>query len=169
MFISYGFKNGVIWIEAFCDRGEFTFNEMGYRFGGSLTYLPVKELYGIDQLDLQIQYALNVKYDTKINVKETIDGIYSILPIHVKPGTIEKIEGFAELEKSEELIKIVYVHHEGEIIEDWGSAQQVFAYLHFRCRDMEETKRVLSNVLSKIAVYDENGNNMLFYLYEEQL
>lgn len=169
MFLSFGLKNGVIWIEAFCDNGKFTFNEMGYRFGGSLTYFPVREIYGIDQLDLQLQYALNGKYDAKINVREKIDGIYSILPIHVNQGTIKRIEGFKEIEKRKETVKVVYVHHEGEKIENWGSAQQVFAYLHFHCDSIDETKKLLNNILNELAVYDEKGNNMLFYLYEEQL
>ena len=168
MFLSYGLKNGVIWIEAFCDKGKFTFNEMGYRFGGSLTYFPVKELYGTDQLDLQIQYAINGCYDTTIESNFISNGVYSILPIHVKEGTIKKICGFEELEKRKETVKIVYVHHVGEKIENWGSAQQVFAYLHFHCDDMKKTKTLLNTVLDDLAVYDENDENMLFYLYEEQ-
>lgn len=169
MFLSFGLKNGVIWIEAFCNDGKFTFNEMGYRFGGSLTYFPVKFLYGIDQLDLQLQFALNGKYEKIDSYGNKTNGIYSILPIHVKEGVIEKIEGFEKLEKRKETVKVVYVHHEKERIENWGSAQQVFAYLHFHCSNMEETKKLLSSVLDELAVYDEKGNNMLFYLYEENL
>ena len=56
MFEQSGFINGPIWIEAFYDGDSlFIFNEMGYRFGGSLTYYPVKYFYGLDQLDLFIK------------------------------------------------------------------------------------------------------------------
>ena len=170
MFSSFGLKNGVIWIEAFCDNGTFTFNEMGYRFGGSLTYFPVKKLYGIDQLDLQLEYALNGKniFERKnYTLKE--NGVYIILPVHVKPGTIFKVMGFEELETKPEIEKIVYVHHIGDKIENWGSAQQVFAYLHFYCDNMEQAKKMLGNVINDLSVCDENGENMLFYLYEENL
>ncbi|MDE6553320.1 MAG: ATP-grasp domain-containing protein [Muribaculaceae bacterium] len=69
MFENAGFSNGPIWIEAFFDgKSDFIFNEMGYRFGGSLTYYPVKYFTGIDQLDLMIGNALNKQMESEHTV-----------------------------------------------------------------------------------------------------
>lgn len=166
MFEESGLKNGVIWIEAFCKNGAFTFNEMGFRFGGSLTYLPVKHFFGIDQLALQIDYALNEKNDEiSINEKIVTNDLYCILPVHVKPGIIAKIDGLDLIQKREELVKIVPVHFIGDVIENWGSAQQVFAYLHFKGKTREELDTFAKYIIDTLKVYDKNNNQMLFNLY----
>lgn len=165
MFSNFGIKNGVIWIEAFCKNGEFTFNEMGFRFGGSLTYLPVQHFYGIDQLKLQIEYALTGKTEQAVKVSKNNEDFYCILPVHVKPGTIKSVEGLQLLKQQKETVKIVPVHFEGDIIENWGSAQQVFAYIHFCVECKEKADDFMDLILENLKVYDENRNNLLFNLY----
>lgn len=93
MFEKAGFTDGPVWIEAFYDGLEnFYFNEMGYRFGGSLTNYPVKYFYGIEQLDLMISSALsgNVPFIERENHNAKQ---YCILPIHIKAGIIQSIDG----------------------------------------------------------------------------
>lgn len=166
MFREEGYKNGAIWIEAFCDNGKFTFNEMGYRFGGSLTYHPVRHRTGMDQLALQVEYALTGKNEiTQPEAYSVPDDIYMVLPVHVRPGKIARIEGIDELKQKQELNEIVFVHHVGDQIENWGSAQQVFAYVHFITPNREQAKAFAKFVVDTIKVYDENGNQMLFNLY----
>lgn len=166
MFEKTGFKNGVIWIEAFCDNGNFTFNEMGYRFGGSLTYLPVQHFFGIDQLGLQIEYALNGKNETPIIAEnKTPNEVYCILPVHVKPGVIARVEGLYTLEQQSELVKIVPVHFVGDKIESWGSAQQVFSYIHFKGKSRNDLEQFARFIMKHLRVYSDKGESMLFNLY----
>lgn len=170
MFKSFGLKNGVIWIEAFCDKGVFTFNEMGYRFGGSLTYLPVKYLYGTDQLALQLEYALKGKNDLIKEIKEDriSDKSYCILPVHVKAGTISEVIGFEDLAKNQHVHRIVPVHFLGDKIENWGSAQQVFAYLHIVAQSREDLEPVINDILSGLSIKNDKGEEILFNLYKER-
>lgn len=167
MFRHLGLKNGVIWIEAFIDDDTFVMNEMGYRFGGSLTYFPIKMITGIDQLALQIEYALTGKYE---KLPEIISSFkkksYCILPVHVKPGRICGIEGINELEAKPEIVRIVQVHDIGDSIDSWGTAKQVFAYIHIMAESMEEIEHGIDDALKTVKVYDEQGDNMLFNLYK---
>ena len=166
MFSESGLKNGVIWIEAFCDNGKFTFNEMGFRFGGSLTYLPVQHFYGTDQLALQIEYALNGSYKAPaVSEDKCSDDVYCILPVHVKPGHIAKVEGLDEIEARSELVKVVPVHFIGDDIENWGSAQQVFAYIHFKGKNRGELEQFGKYIIDTLKVYSDSGEQMLFNLY----
>ena len=165
MFKEEGYKNGVIWIEAFCKNGVFTFNELGYRFGGSLTYHAVKHRVGFDQLAMQVDYALSGINEEISTNYQAPDDVYMVLPVHVKPGKISRIEGIEELKKHKEFNEIVFVHYVGDQIEDWGSAQQVFAYIHFITRNRDEADEFAKYVVSTIKVYDENNNQMLFNLY----
>ena len=169
MFINgMGLKNGVVWIEAFYSESMFTFNEMGYRFGGSMTYYPVEYFTGIKQLDLQIEYALTGKNEQFIPkpIQEK-KKVYCIFPMHVKPGVIKKIIGFDELKARPELIEFVPTHLKDDVIESWGSTQQVFCYIHFVVDSREEAEKFIQWIISHLFVKGEHGEDMLYNLYTD--
>lgn len=163
MFSNIGIKNGFLWIEAFSSGDDFFFNEMGYRFGGSLTYYPVEFFTGFNQLDFYIQNAVN-DFSLDINFDYTTKEKYCIIPIHIRPGKICKIEG------EEELLSFAYsyvpVHFEGDDIKAWGSAQQVFCYLHISFLNYTDLYEKLIKAMNTLKSYDEKGNNMLYTLYD---
>ena len=169
MFKQLGIENGPIWIEAFNDEksGRFIFNEMGYRFGGSMTNYPVKHFYGIDQLDLMLSNALGEECETP-----ALDSFipktehYCILPIHIGPGTIEQIMGVEEAEQINGIEKFVFVHYRGDKIENWGTAQQVFCYLHISYNTEKELAETIEKMKNVLSVKSTEDKEMLFYLYD---
>lgn len=166
MFENAGFTDGPIWIEAFYDgTDKFFFNEIGYRFGGSLTNYPVKYFYGIDQLDLMISSALsgNIPFTQTINESPRN---YCILPIHTKAGNIQHIVGENDIKSMNNIYAYVPVHFEGDEIHDWGSAQQVFCYIHVLYDTYKDLKKTLNDVMKTIKAIDLNGNNLLFTLFD---
>ncbi len=165
MFEEEGLREGPIWIEAFNNNGEFTFNEMGYRFGGSLTYFPVEYFYGYNQMHMLVEYALFGKCEMNCNEVRNNEN-YCILPIHIKAGTIKQIKGIDELSQKKYVKAIVPVHDIGSNIQDWGTAQQVYCYLHLTCKDMQNLKNRLKEVKELLHVTDEKDNEMLFYLFD---
>lgn len=166
MFEKAGFTDGPIWIEAFYDGNDrFIFNEMGYRFGGSLTYYPVRYFHDINQLDLMISHATGDKIDNTSNVTRDKKK-YCILPIHIKKGTIRKVDQTQQLLQNKNIHAIVPVHFEKEEIQDWGSAQQVFAYVHILYSDIQELKHTVSFLLKNLTVLDQNGENMIHTLFD---
>ena len=160
-----GMIEGPIWVELFHKNGRFIVNEIGYRFGGSLTYYLVKELYGIDQLDLLIDHAMGNSSSIP-GAKEEFEGVYVIWPLHLKPGTIAKVEGIDWLEGQDGFVAFVPVHREGENIQDWGSAQQVFAYLHLKGDDINDLLSSMKEVQANLKVKDTEGGDMLFSLFD---
>ena len=166
MFENAGFTDGPIWIEAFYDgTDKFFFNEIGYRFGGSLTNYPVKYFYGIDQLDLMISSALsgNIPFTQTINESPRN---YCILPIHTKAGNIQHIVGENDIKSMNNIYAYVPVHFEGDEIHDWGSAQQVFCYIHVLYDTYKDLKKTLNDVMKTIKAIYLNGNNLLFTLFD---
>lgn len=168
MFENAGFTDGPIWIEAFYDgKDKFIFNEMGYRFGGSLTNYPVQYFYGIDQLSLMLDVAMDEqnsiieKQPKPLKVRKR----YCILPIHVNPGTISKVSGINEVCTKDDVNALVPVHFVGDIIQDWGSAQQVFCYMHILFDDITELRDSITSILGELRAENENGVNLLFTLY----
>ncbi len=169
MLRSTGLRNGVVWIEAFCKNGRFVFNEIGYRFGGSLTYYPVQYFFEIDQLELQIEYALTGQNGPVTGKQKQKEGLYCILPTHVKPGKIAKVSGISELKRKDYLRAFVPVHFEGDMIQNWGSAQQVFAYIHYSASDREDARKKQEEIMNTFSLADPDGNELLFNLVDENV
>ena len=163
-----GFAEGPIWLEFFNCGDRFVFNEIGYRFGGSLTYHLVKKLYGIDQLGLLIDHALGVRGDGVLAEAPrcTFEGLYAIWPVHLRPGKIVRIEGLDWLHRQECFYAMAQVHWAGDVIEPWGSAQQVFAYLHLCGKDIAGVLGFAREVLKHVRVIGEDGTNLLFALFD---
>jgi biotin carboxylase len=143
-----GLKNGVIWVESFYQNGEFIFNEFGYRFGGSMTYLPIEYFYGVKELDLQIEYALtgqNNSYTKPVDLKK--EKTYCLFPVHVKPGKIVEIKGMDQIKSKEGFMAFIPGHLKGVQIQNWGSTQQVFGYFHFVADKREEAEDYARSIL----------------------
>ncbi len=168
MFENAGFQEGPIWIEAFYDGNDrFIFNEMGYRFGGSLTYYPVKYFTGIDQLDLLLDNALNISHETfEIPNKPVVSKNYCILPIHIKAGVISQIIESEALHNNPDIYAMVPVHFRGDEIKEWGSAQQVYAYIHILYNENRDLKDSVQFLFDNLKVLDETGENMIYSLFD---
>lgn len=163
-----GFAEGPIWLEFFNCGGRFVFNEIGFRFGGSLTYHLVRKLYGVDQLRLLIDHALGETCDgTLVETPQcAFKGSYAIWPVHLKPGKIAWVEGLDWLRQQERFFAMAQVHWAGDTIEPWGSAQQVFAYLHLCGNDLADVLGFAREVLEHVKVIGEDGANLLFALFD---
>ena len=154
MFEDAGFTDGPVWVEAFYDGiDHFVFNEMGYRFGGSLTYYPVHYFYQIDQIKQIIDVALGLNFE--INpLSLSVEKKYCILPIHIHPGIIAQITGI-------DLIK----SREDDLIHEWGSAQQVFCYLHILYDNLPGLRDSIVQIMDQLRALDKNGGNLLYTLF----
>lgn len=162
---SLDMKEGPIWLELFYAGGKFIVNEIGYRFGGSLTYHLVRELYGVDQLKLEISHAMGDKGED-LQVKPCFDGVYAIWPLHLHAGTIAEIRGLDWLQDLSEFVALTQVHYPGDEIAEWGSAQQVFAYVHLKGKDISALLALMAMILEHVRVIDQSDNNMLFALFD---
>lgn len=167
MFENAGFTDGPIWIESFYDGADyFVFNEMGYRFGGSMTNYPVKYYYQINQMDLMINVAMGERNGEFNVVPTNFNNNYCILPIHIHSGVIKKVIGLEECRNSEYVYAIAQVHYVDDVIEEWGSAQQVFCYAHILFKNSSDLITKIKSLMNLLQVKDENDKNMLYTLYE---
>lgn len=165
MFEKEGIKEGPIWIEAFNNKGEFTFNEMGYRFGGSLTYFPVEYFCGYNQMHMLVEYSLTGECKMECSDISNTEN-YCIFPIHIRAGKINKIIGIDKLYEKEYVKAVVPVHSEGDEIQDWGTAQQVFCYLHITYSDIGNLKDRFNEAKELLHATDESEKELLFYLFD---
>lgn len=167
MFKSLGIKNGPIWIELFNDskNHRMLFNEAGFRLGGSMTNYVVQYYHGINQLDNIVSCSLSapMQLGTPLNFECKK---YCILPIHIKPGRIQKIDGQAKIMQMSNVNAVALVHFEDDEICAWGTAQQVFCYLHVLYEKPQDLRVTVEDVLQTLVVKDLEGNDMLFTLFD---
>lgn len=170
MFRRAGMHDGPVWIEAFNNHGQFIFNEMGYRFGGSMTYYPIRYFYGVDQLEFMLRYALGetpaLSEQTHLIRRDVPAGRhYAILPLHVRPGVIRAVSGEETIASMPEVYAYVPIHGPGDTIRASASVQQVFCYLHLLYDDMAGLAETADRVFHALRVEDERGGNLLFRLF----
>lgn len=165
-----GIEYGPIWIEIFYDDNGFYLNEIGYRYGGSLTYYPVEYFYGINQMHLLINYLATGKplYENFANSKlvtENKDSIYCILPIQIKEGRISAIKGLDKILKNDYVHAFIQSHIVGDIIEATGTTHQVFGYMHLVGDNKEDLLDFINYIGKNLIIEDEMGRNMLDIIY----
>ena len=171
MFEDANLKEGPVWIEAFNNHGEFIFNEMGYRFGGSMTYYPVRYFNDIDQLELMLKFALGEKTELN-NCRSLIrndlpkNKRYAILPLHVKAGTIKQIEGDKTIISNPNIYAYVPIHFKGDNVKGDATIQQVFCYLHILFDNENDLIKTVNFALNNLSVINEQNEQMLFCLYK---
>lgn len=163
--------NGPIWIESFYHEQDFIFNEVGFRYGGSLTYYPVEFYYDINQMHLLINQSIGNplnEFKTKYNSAKNRQFIYAILPIQINPGTIKEIIGLDKGLEVEGIYKFVQSLPIGTTVYQSGTTSQVFGYLHIIGLNQQEIEKSITNFLNIVKVVsDNNDKNQIFTIWKE--
>ena len=96
-------REGIVWFDCFRDDdGHFYLLEMGYRFGGVMTYVPYERVTGFNTVKWMLECALGVRH-TEADMPPALDraltGCAASYNLFAKDdGEIACVEGVAELE-----------------------------------------------------------------------
>jgi len=166
LFSSLGIKEGSLWIEVFHDGDNYYFNEVGFRYSGSVSIFPVDYFYGFNQVASDIYYALTGiseihGHPTIIEDKVPRKKHYAIFNAHMLPGTIASIEGVDKIREIPECVFIADTKHVGDSVKATGTVAQVFAFIHFVFDTMEECKQMIDKIYSVIHIKDVNGKELM--------
>ena len=167
MFKEIGINNGILMLSGFYDKGEFYVYDTGFRLQGEAPHLLLEKIYGYDQREMLIRFALTGSEGDKVDLrkeKPTMNNKFSATVwFLLKKGRITKIEGFEDLDKDPRVIANVVRLHEGdEVLPEWvGNEKQVLTRLYLVCDSKEELAEAIKEYQQKVKVYDESGNNML--------
>jgi biotin carboxylase len=166
MFKSIGIKNGMIFIQTFIEEDECVFYEMGYRLTGSLEYKIIKEMNGINPIELMINYAITGSMCDK-SIKKVLNPNYSRFGFNItfltKPGKIGRIIGIEDVKKLENVIDVVCSYEEGDQIPDsaLGTLKQVIIRVFGTTNTKHEMIELINKIHGLVYVYSEDGDNML--------
>ncbi|MDE7210038.1 MAG: hypothetical protein K2O03_01180 [Lachnospiraceae bacterium] len=166
MFREIGIKDGVLMLSAFYQDGEFYVYDTGFRLQGEAPHLLIKEIYGFDQREMLIRFALtgSGKGQQREDSDAYLNGKWAATQwFLLKQGTIQTIEGLDGWEKDPRVAANVQRLYAGdEVPAEWvGNEKQVMARLYFVCDSKEELAVALREYQEKVKVFDTQGNNML--------
>ena len=167
LFEEIGIREGCIWIEVFRDHGQFYFNEIGYRVGGTISIFPVAYMSGINQVATDIYYALTGKsvIEKKPELLKDIvikDKRYCVYTVHVKSGIIDSFEGCDNLLYDHpNIVKILNTKNVHDYVPDSGSFSQVAAVVHFLFEKQSELISTINAIHNCLIIKDTKGENMI--------
>jgi len=173
MFKSIGLYEGSIWIEVFHDGDEYYFNEVGYRYGGSISVYPVDYLSGINQIYRDLYYAISGKHwegktPALVSDKFQRGEMYCVYPIHIHAGVVAKYEGLDELRNEPSMVIFSPTKAIGTEVKDTGSFAQIVALAHFVFKTKEECVSMVNHIHDTFKVIDDNGNNLVNRMLTEE-
>lgn len=166
LFKEIGIKNGVLMLSAFYENGEFYVYDTGFRLQGEAPHLLIKAIYGFDQREMLIRFALTGsegEMDLETAGDARLGGKWaSTLWFLLKEGKIKSITGLENIASDERVIDNVQRLHEGDIVlREWiGNEKQVLTRLYFVCNSKKELADALKYYMDKVKVTDDEDNDM---------
>ena len=171
LFRSIDIREGSAWIEVFHDGNDYYFNEVGFRYGGSVSVYPVDYLHCYNQVAADIFYALTGEskiegHPTLISKDIPHKHHYAIYPVYLWPGKIAEIKGVEEIEQRPEVVLCSLTKKVGSEVPDSGSFNQCFALVHFVYDTIEECGDMLRYIHQTLKVTAESGKDIVFKMLD---
>lgn len=156
-------REGIVWFDCIRDDdGHFYMLEMGYRFGGVMSYVPYERVTGFNTVRWMLECALGVKHteqDLPPALDKALSGCAASYNLFSRyDGEITAIEGLAEIEK----LSGVFV----DIPKRAGNSVRLNAcmgLLGIYGGDIEEVCDRLKKINSLLRTTNNEGANMFIY------
>ena len=167
MFHHLGIRDGVLAISAFVENGRFYVYDPGFRFQGEAPHLLLKEIFGYDQREMLIRYALTGSQGDidikKIDSPDFNGKFAATLWFLLKDGTIGSIKGMDDIETLPHVYYNKQRLHEGDTVtkESVGTERQVLTRLYIICDSAKDLAKTIKYCINGVKVFDTDGNNMI--------
>ncbi len=164
-----GIQNGLVLIQALCERGSFYVYEMAYRLTGEQHYRLVEKQHGINLSKMMIRLALGEsveEYDTELLDEAAFWYPAVNLAVLLKPGTIGKIEGLSRVYRLEEVVSYNLTHAEQDTIAASGNYSHMLIRINMVSPDFLALCESIARVNELIQVTSTEGEDMLMYRFD---
>lgn len=171
MFKDLRIMNGVLSIQFFYDGESFFAYDPGFRIQGEAQHKYLKEIYGLDQREMLIEFALGQKSNTRVfeneNNPELNGKLGRTIWVLGSPGKVSAISGIEAIRLDYRVISIQSRFSLGEKIEDSmiGTERQVLMRIHLLAESRSSLDQINRTVVEKLSISDENGNSLIQDIY----
>lgn len=166
MFEAEGLQNGVLFMQAFADGGNFYFYEMGYRLSGGRHYIFTKDQNNESAVEELVRFAVSGKMSDR-RIAEfshpNFRNVCSQLSIICQSEKIAQIDGWQEIAGLPQVIDALQTYNEGDEVGKQGTTASIFARLHIVVKDTDELEKLIDIIYSILKVRNDNGENIVIH------
>ena len=164
MFKQLGLKNGVLFMQAFVENGNFYFYEMGYRLSGGRHFIFTENQNNSSSVKELIHFAITGKMDEeRIALKSNplFKQICCQLSVLCKSEKIYKIYGKEWISSTPEIIDVLYTYKEGDSVGAQGTSAQIVARFHIVASDEKHLNGIIKRIKEHFIIVNANGDNII--------
>ena len=158
-----GCRDGIAWFDIMRDAdGKFYLLEMGYRFGGVMTYTPYEKVSGFNTIKWMIECALGVKHK-KSDLPKSLNEAYrgcagSYHLFTVKDGVIGSVKGLDTIKELPN-VWVDMPKRTGDEVRYNACMGLIGIY----GEDINEMCQTLDKINNVLEVENPDGENMIIY------
>lgn len=167
MFRDLGFKDGLMFLQGYCDGKKLTFFEMGCRLGGSF-FNHQRHFFGDDAMRMVIRYALTGKMVNDISQypvdMANYNGGYGAdinFLLKGKQGRIDKIVGVDTVRSLPSCIGSIQFENEGYQWKEDRTVDRAIFVAEIAADSKDNLVTEAEKVYNAFNVYDDEGNSLL--------
>ena len=173
MLKAIGIRNGALSFTGFYDNGAFRFFDPSLRMGGAQDWRVVEAASGVNIANLLTHFAMtgsmgDVKEIKKLD-KAFAKKCSALLYYDLKKGTIGSITGIDEVLKLPGVVGYHQCHHEGDVIDSYGTANNVAMRFILSCDSREEFVETVRRAHELIEIKDIHGESMVAPKYPPEI
>ncbi len=160
-----GIKNGAMSLTGFYDEGKFRFFDPSLRMGGAQDWRVVEAACGVNIANLLTNFAMTGSMGDMAEISK-IDCAFAkkssaLLYYDLLVGQIGSINGVDEVLKLPGVVGYHQCHQVGDIIEGYGTANNVAMRFIVSCNTPIEFRETVRRANELIEIKDIHGNNMV--------
>lgn len=167
MLKSVGVRDGMMFMQCIVRDGVPYVYDIGYRTTGSLEQHITADVAGYSPIDMMLCHAVTGRMTDDEEIFEKIErGLYAStfnISCLMRPGTIDHFDGLDVLDASENVIKYVKAHVEGETLppEAKGQLRQIALRVLGKTGDVSELRDVMLELQEAVKIVSPDGENLM--------
>ena len=172
VFESLELRDGMLFIQAFVDNGEFKPYDIGYRLTGTQEYHILEELCGYNPLKMLVDYSFTRKFGNE-DLRNSVDPFFKgnhacNITFLIKPCVIGKFVGLEDIENMKGVIKVIKNHEIGHEIfsSAVGTLNQVGLRVLAVSDSREALKQLIEVIVNKVDIESASGESVILPFFK---
>lgn len=166
VFAKAGCKEGIVWVDIMRDKdGKFYLLEMGYRFGGVMTYRPYELVSGFNTVKWMLDFARGRKHhiaDLPEELNQAYTGCAASYHLFTKHAGIAKyVKGVEKIEQMKDVF-VDMPKRSGSIVREKATMGLIGIYGN----DIDDLCDKVYAINSVLSIKDEDGKDMVI-IYDD--
>lgn len=161
VFREAGCKEGIVWVDIMRDEdGKFYLLEMGYRFGGVMTYRPYELVSGFNTIKWMLDIARGIRHtkaDLPLELSQACEGCAASYHLFTKHAGVAKcVEGVEKLDSMDGVF-VDMPKRSGTTVREKATMGLVGIY----GKDIEDLCKKVAFVNDVLNIKDEEGKELV--------